>query len=77
MTFDHTAADGPQISGAGIVARVMGAMARFAAGMRRRRAIVWSERHLEAMPDHVLKDIGMHRSEIPAIIRFGRSEYGR
>ena len=78
MTPHHmAAARGTELPGARFVARAAGAMVRFAAEMRRRRAISRSQRHLDTLPDYVLKDIGMHRSEISAIIRFGQSEYGR
>ena len=53
-----------------------GAFGRFAAAMRRRMEIARHERHLRQLPDSILKDIGLHRSEISAIARFGRTGYG-
>lgn len=53
-----------------------GAFGRFAAAVRRRMHVARCERRLRELPDHMLKDMGLHRSEIPAIARFGRTEYG-
>lgn len=52
-------------------------MARHVATIRRRMEIARAERHLRSMPDAMLKDLGIHRSEITAIAHHGRREYGR
>ncbi len=50
---------------------------RMIAAMQHRARIAAVERRLRDMPDHMLKDIGMHRSEIHAVVRMGRDAYGR
>ena len=47
-------------------ARVIG---RFLAWRRRRMAV----RELQALPDSLLKDIGVHRHEIEEVVRYGRN----
>lgn len=73
-TFDEMTSAGA--TGAGFAGRAARAAGRFAAEVRRRREIARSERHLREMPDSMLKDIGIHRSEISAIVRFGQVGYG-
>jgi uncharacterized protein YjiS (DUF1127 family) len=73
-TYDQSAGSGS--AGAGFAAATTGAFGRCAATVRRRREIARCERHLRDLPDAMLKDIGLHRSEIPGIVRFGRIEYG-
>jgi uncharacterized protein YjiS (DUF1127 family) len=39
---------------------------------------IWADRrHLQALPDHMLKDIGIGRSEIDSITECGRSDASR
>jgi uncharacterized protein YjiS (DUF1127 family) len=73
-TFDHLAMN--RTADAGFAAATAETFGRCAAWIRRRMEIARCERHLREMPDSMLKDIGMHRSEIPAMVRFGRAEYG-
>ncbi len=47
------------------------------ATLRHRAEIMAAERRLRDMPDHMLKDIGLHRSEITAMVRMGRDGFGR
>jgi len=61
----------------GILASLAEAMAAGVAAVRREIEITRAERHLERLNDDVLRDIGMHRSEIHAAIRQGRRELGR
>jgi uncharacterized protein YjiS (DUF1127 family) len=63
-------------TGAGFVT-VTQAISRRVAWVRRRMEIARCERHLHEMPDNMLRDIGMHRSEISGVVRYGRTEYGR
>ena len=56
-------------AGSGFVAAASATVRDFAEMMKRRAEIMRAERMLREMPDHMLKDIGMHRSEIPAMVR--------
>jgi uncharacterized protein YjiS (DUF1127 family) len=46
--------------------------AGIAAWYRRRRRIERNIAELSALSDHLLKDIGIHRSEIASVVRSGR-----
>ena len=43
------------------------------AWIKRRRQIAADRRHLQAMPDELLRDIGLGRSEIESATEFGRA----
>ena len=45
--------------------------------VRREREIARAERHLAAMSDDMLRDIGIRRDEIGSMVRFGRRDYAR
>ena len=43
-----------------------------------RRMRIWADRrHLQALPDHMLKDIGISRSEIDSVTECGLSDASR
>ena len=48
-------------------------MAALAAAHFRRRLGIWRDRRrLQALPDHLLSDIGISRADIPTAVEFGR-----
>ncbi len=55
-----------------IVAAASAAVARMARAVRREMEIARARRALEAMPDAMLRDIGIDRYQIDAAARFGR-----
>lgn len=58
----------------GVVGHAVAGVVRY---FRREREIARAVRQLAAMPDHMLKDMGIDRHEIEYAARFGRREYGR
>ena len=59
------------------VAAAVAAVARVACGIRREMEIARARRALEAMPDSMLRDIGIDRYQIDGATRFGRTERER
>ena len=47
----------------------------FAKNIVRRARVNAAHRRLSAMPDHMLKDIGISRSELGYRVQYGRAEY--
>jgi uncharacterized protein YjiS (DUF1127 family) len=47
-------------------------IARMIQAIRRHAEIARARRHLEALPDHMLRDIGIGRSEIGSAVSHGR-----
>ncbi|HUF57577.1 MAG TPA: DUF1127 domain-containing protein [Thermohalobaculum sp.] len=54
---------------------LIGAFRASVSRVRREMRIRRDQRHLKGMPDYILKDVGIHRSEIGAITRFGQGPY--
>jgi uncharacterized protein YjiS (DUF1127 family) len=44
--------------------------------IRREREIARAASFLSGLDDHTLRDIGVHRSQIPHVVRYGREEWG-
>ena len=52
---------------------ILSRLMRAWAWVQRRRRIAIDRRHLQAMPDELLRDIGLGRSEIESATEFGRA----
>ncbi len=61
-----------QMPGTGFVAHILGAISQTVANFRAARAIDLAAAELHAMNDHMLRDIGVSRSEISHAVRYGR-----
>lgn len=68
---------GRAASAAAAFAAVSVALRKMADGVRREGEIRRARRRLEAMPDSMLRDIGIDRCQIDVLTRVGRSEFGR
>ena len=53
--------------------RVLSSFIKAWAWLKRRHQIAADRRHLQAMPDELLRDIGLGRSEITSATEFGRA----
>jgi len=60
-----------------IASAVVEPFAKVARYFRREAEIAHAERHMEKLNDHLLRDIGVHRSQIHYATRMGRNEFGR
>lgn len=60
-----------------IASAIVAPFAKVAHFFRREAAIARAERHMEKLNDDVLRDIGVHRSQIRVAVRMGREEFGR
>ena len=62
---------------ADIASAFVAPIAKLAQFLRREAEIAHAERHMEKLNDDLLKDIGVHRSQIHFATRVGRNEFGR
>jgi len=60
-----------------IASAIVVPFAKMAHYLRREAAIARAERHMEKLNDDVLRDIGVHRSQIRVAARMGSEEFGR
>jgi len=60
-----------------IASMIVTPFAKVARYFRREAEIARAERHMAKLNDHLLKDVGVHRSQIHFAARMGRNEYGR
>jgi uncharacterized protein YjiS (DUF1127 family) len=51
---------------------ILTAARTLAADLKERRRIAEDYRKLSEMPDHILKDMGIGRSELPYLTRYGQ-----
>ncbi len=63
----------PYIDISGGKGRALFSLTQAWAWMKRRRQIAVDRRHLQEMPDELLRDIGVGRSEIASVTEFGRA----
>jgi len=68
---------GRAFGAADVFAAVVSPVAKVTRFFKREAAIARSQHHLESLNDDVLKDIGMHRTEIFVATRQRRGEHGR
>lgn len=62
---------------AAIAAAVVAPVRKVGAYFARELAIANAERHLERVNDQILRDIGVHRSDIHLMVRQSRKMHGR
>lgn len=65
------------VTATNIASTIVAPFAKVVHYFRREAEIAHAERHMEQMNDHLLKDIGVHRSQVHIAARMGRDEYGR
>lgn len=63
----------PYIELSGHRSRALFRLTQVWAWIKRRRQIATDRRHLQSMPDELLRDIGLGRSEITSATEFGRA----
>lgn len=74
---DHTVNAVRASSAGNAFSAMFGMAADMVRKVKREIEIERATRALHALPDHMLKDMGIDRYEIDQAARFGRREYGR
>ena len=73
MTFMNAGtATSAQMSGNGFFAHILATLSQTVTNYRTARAIDLAAAELQSMNDHMLRDIGVSRSEIRHAVRYGR-----